>query len=175
MIKSILAALEVLGDSPLGLMVKPIVKFIKRTNMGSVKVIEIQYDEVQLNEHKLKKESTPIQDLNTKESEKTSLPKTAAPPPPIPPRLVSKKAAPKGGAKHAGYSGTIGVSGTAGASGRAGTSGDYSGTGGRIQWASDVPLPYTPNINNVYYSGTFTEWFESHNHHNHKIRSTGPR
>ena len=102
MIKSILAALEVLGDSPLGLMVKPIVKFIKRTNAGSVKVIEIQYDEVHLNEHKLKPSASVINDAVNK-------PITAPPPAPKP--------------KNRGYSGTAGSPGSSGTMGTNSTAG----------------------------------------------------
>lgn len=113
--------IEALGQSPLGLLLKPIFKFIKKANAGSVKVLEIQYDEVHLNEHKNKaaKSSTQVEDIPTRKS-------YSAPPPP--PR--SKKIT----AKHAGYgvgAGTPGSSGTGGTSGQINT----NGTSSRITWA----------------------------------------
>lgn len=118
--------IEALGQSPLGLLLKPIFKFIKKANAGSVKVLEIQYDEVHLNEHKIKatKSSTQVEDIPTRKS-------YSAPPPP--PR--SKKIT----AKHAGYGGSTGTPGSSGSPGSAGTSGQINtnGTGSRITWADE--------------------------------------
>lgn len=115
-----------MNDSPLGIILKPIFKFIKKANAGSVKVLEIQYDEVHLNEHKNKaaKSSTPSEEI-LKSTNRT------APPPPAAPRKIS--------AKHAGYGGSPGTPGSAGTPGTGGTSGQINtnGTSSRITWADE--------------------------------------
>ena len=152
--ESMKAAFNLLmNDSPLGIILKPILNFIKKTNMGSSKVLEVKYDEVLLNEHKSKpKESI---------EHSVQIPKDT-----IPDRL--------------GVPGRIGVPGNNGTNGTAGKVSSNSTSSLNASQLQPKRIIHKGQgignymINNtdrnVYYSGTFEDWFNQHNKADIKIK-----